>query len=47
MHSTTCREGSEVDGDKSGAVDQLDRQLFGFGVVAGCKYDRTGLVGRD
>jgi hypothetical protein len=47
MHCTTRFEGSEVDGDKSDAVDQLDHQLFGFGVVAGCKDDGTGFVGRE
>src|SRR5580698_8572783 len=47
MHGTTRGEGSEVDGGKSDAVDQLDHQLFGFGVVAGCKDDRTGFVGRE
>src|SRR5580700_3954727 len=47
MHGTTCCEGSEVDRDKSDAVDQLDHPLFGFGVVAGCKDDGTGFVGRE
>ena len=47
MHCTTRFEGSEVDGDKSDAVDQLDHQLFGFGIVAGCKDDRTGFIGRE
>src|SRR5580692_7563801 len=47
MHGTTCCEGSEVDRDKSDAVDQLDHELFGFGVVAGCKDDGTGFVGRE
>jgi hypothetical protein len=37
MHCTTHCEGSEVDGDQSRAVNQLDHQLFGFGVVARCK----------
>ena len=46
MHCTTCYEGSEVDGDKSGAVDQLDHSLFGFNVVARCKDDGTRFVGR-
>jgi hypothetical protein len=46
MHCTTRCEGSEVEGDKSGAVDQLDHSLFGFGGVAGCKDDGTGFVRR-
>src|SRR5580692_9654189 len=46
MHCTTCYEGSEVDGGKSGAVDQLDHALFGLNVVARCKDDGTGFVGR-
>src|SRR5580692_671071 len=47
MHGTTCCEGSEVDRDKSDAVDQLDHELFGFGVVAGCKDNGTGFVRRE
>src|SRR5580698_6238028 len=47
MHCTTLCEGSEVDGDKSGAVDQLDHQLFGFGVIAGCKDYGTGFIPRE
>src|SRR5580692_9425403 len=46
MHCTTRFEGSEVDGDKSDAVDQLDHQLFGFGIVAGCKDHGMGFIGR-
>ena len=47
MHGTTRFEGSEVDSNKSYAVDQLDHQLFGFEIVAGCKDDGTGLVMRE
>src|ERR1700677_4261687 len=47
MQCTTRYERSEVDGDQSDAVDQLDHQLFGLGVVAGCKDDRTGLGRRE
>jgi hypothetical protein len=47
MHCTTRFEGPEVDGDKSDAVDQLDHQLFGFGVVSGGKDDGAGLVVRE
>ena len=44
MHCTTLYEGSEINRDQAGAVDQLDHLLFGFGVVARCKDDSTGFV---
>src|SRR5580704_1043224 len=47
MHCTTLCEVSEVDGDKSDSVDQRDHYLFGFGVVARCKDDGAGFVGRE
>ncbi len=47
MHCSARSEGSEVDGDKSGAVDQLDHELFSFDVVARCKDDGTGFVRRE
>src|SRR5580658_7854276 len=47
MHRSTRCERSEVDGDKSDAVDQLDHYPFSFALVAGCEDDGTGLVGRE
>src|SRR5580698_10618360 len=47
MHCSSRCERSEVDGDKSDAVDQLDHYPFSFAVVAGCKDDGTGLVRRE
>src|ERR1700722_20126823 len=47
MHCSTLCERTEVDCDKSGAVDQLDHSLLGFGVVARCKDDRAWFVRRE
>jgi hypothetical protein len=46
MYGATRSERSEVNGDQSGAVDQLNHTLFGFGVVSRRKDDSTGFVRR-
>jgi len=47
VHGTARSEGSEVDGDQSGAIDQFNHHLLGFGVVAGREDDGTRFVRRE
>src|ERR1700744_3802477 len=46
MHHTAHSKRSEVNGDQSGAVDQLNYTLFSFCIVTRCKKDGARFVGR-